>query len=228
MAERLDADTERRMVAGAQRGDDAAMERLLAANRPLLVVLSRRMGAPNSMTDELVQAGFIGLIQAVRRFQPGQGARLTTYALPWILGEMRRALRCALDATGARDKRRELTRCEASLRETLGRAPRMEEVAQACGMDARQAAQIDACARQSVSLEAFGDSALPGGLEIDVDRVSLRVALETLCEDERCLIYLRYFRDRTQQETARLLQKSQAQVSKLERRALDRLRALLA
>lgn len=227
MAERLDEETERRTVERAQRGDGAAMERLLSANRPLLVALSRRMGATGAMADELVQAGFIGLMEAVRRYRPEGGARLTTYALPWILGEMRRALRCALDATGAMDKRRELTRCEASLRETLGRAPRMEEVARACGMDARRAAQIDACARP-VSLDAFGDSALPGAMEIDVDRVSLRVALGALSEDERRLIYLRYFRDRTQQETAHLLQKSQAQVSKLERRALDRLRVLLA
>ena len=232
MADALDVHEEQDAIARAKRGDCEAMERLIEAARPLIIRLAGRLGTAASLRDELIQAGVIGLIQAVRRFAPEQGTRLTTYAVPWMLGEMKRALRSALDATGALEKRSEMLRCEASLREQLGRAPRLEEVAGACGMDAHQAAQLEVMAGTPLSMEGSDGEALlrtlAGEEDIDVERVALRMAMNELEAEEQRVVLLRYYRDMTQQETARLLGSSQAQISRIERRALDRLRTLLA
>lgn len=203
------------------------MTQLLEANRPLILTLAGRLGATAALRDELVQAGAIGLMQAVRRFTPEAGARLTTYAVPWMLGEIKRTLRRALDGTGAGERRAALERAGDELCGRLGRAPRLGEVAAACGMDAWQAAQIELLTHP-MSVESGEGLALTGAGGIDEERLALRMALDALPGEERRVILLRYFRDATQQETARMLGKSQAQVSRIERRALDALRAALS
>ncbi len=226
---------EQETILGAQQGDASALERILNTYHPMLTVLAQRLGVPSTLWDELVQAGYVGLMQAVYKFCPAHGTRLSTYAVPWILGEMKRALRKALDDTGALQKHRYLMRYEAQLYQSLGRAPRVDELAQASGLQAQQIAQIEACASGPLSLESPQEEhattlaqALAGGEEIDVDSIGLRLAIESLKKEEQQLIYLRYFREQTQQETARLLGKSQAQISRMERHALDQLRELLS
>ena len=214
-------------VERARAGDSEAMAQVIEANRPLLHALAGRLCAPGPLLDELMQAGSIGLMQAVRRFDPGRGVQLTTYAVPWVLGEMKRALRCALDGTGAQAKRAQLLRCEEAFVRHQARAPRTEEVA-ACAMNSiMQAAKA---MERPLSVEAFEEEghALTGEDDINFDRLALRMALPSLAPQERGVLLLRYYRDLTQQETARLLGKSQAQISRLERRALDALRMLLA
>ena len=223
----LDAREEATLAQRAVNGEDEAMTRLLEANRPLMLMLAGRLGATAALRDELVQAGAIGLMQAVRRFTPEAGARLTTYAVPWMLGEMKRTLRRALDGTGAGERRAALERAGDELSERLGRVPRLGEVAAACGMDAWQAAQIELLAHP-LSVEGSGEIALTGAGGIDEERLALRIALDALPGEERRVILLRYFRDATQQETARLLGKSQAQISRIERRALAALRAAMS
>ena len=203
------------------------MTQLLEANRPLLLTLAGRLGTTAALRDELVQAGAIGLMQAVRRFNPDAGARLTTYAVLWILGEMKRTLRRALDGTGAGERRAALERAGDELCGRLGRAPHIGEVAAACGMDTWQAVQIELLTHP-MSVESGEGPTLTGAGGIDEERLALRMALDALPDGERRVILLRYFRDATQQETARMLGKSQAQVSRIERRALDALRAALS
>lgn len=203
------------------------MTQLLETNRPLMLTLAGRLGATAALRDELVQAGAIGLMQAVHRFSPDAGARLTTYAVPWMLGEMKRTLRRALDETGAGERRAALERAGDELCEQLGRAPHIGEVAAACGMDTWQAVQIELLTHP-LSVESREGLTLTGAGGIDEERLALRMALDALPGEERRVILLRYFRDATQQETARMLGKSQAQVSRIERRALDALRAALS
>ena len=214
-------------VERARAGDSEAMAQVIEANRPLLHALAGRLCAPGPLLDELMQAGSIGFMQAVRRFDPGRGVQLTTYAVPWVLGEMKLALRCALDGTGAQAKRAQILRCEEALVRHQASIPRTEEVA-ACAMNSiMQAAKA---MERPLSVEAIEEEgrALPGEDDIDLDRLALRMALPLLAPQERGVLLLRYYRDLTQQETARLLGKSQAQISRLERRALDALRMLLA
>ena len=173
------------LIALAQRGDKAAMGTLLARFQPLLWSLSRRIGSTAEIPwEELVQAGNLGLMQAVRRYDKAQNTRLTTYAVPWILGEMKRTLR---------------------------------------GMQIRCLSLEEERGEESLSLM----DRLQGAEGVDLERVDLRLAMQQLPQEAQTLICLRYFRDKTQAETAQLLHKSQAQVCRLERRALDQLHDLL-
>lgn len=173
------------LVQSAQRGDTQAMEGLLIQYRPLLWSLAGRLCCMGCMQrEELVQAGAMGLMRAIERYDAQQNVRLITYAVPWILGEMKRALQ------------REESRC-VSLEEE---------------------------SREGVSLL----DVLQGNGGIDVEHVDLHRALQHLPAEEQTLICLRYYRDRTQKEAADLMHKSQAQVSRMERRALERLHEWLA
>lgn len=182
---------ENALIARIQAGDSDALGELLRQYQALLRHLARRLLVPSSVMaqEELVQAGYVGLICAARRFDTGKGVRFITYAVPWALGEMRSALRSAANQSGLR---------MVSLDDT-GEDP------------------------QGRPLE----ETLPAG-ESGEERVALRLALDRLTAQERQLIGLRFFEDRTQKEAAALLQKSQGQISRMENKALDRLRTLLS
>lgn len=173
------------LVALAQHGDKAAMGILLARFQPMLWKLSKRLSSTAAVPwEELVQAGNLGLMQAIRRYDESQNTRLITYAVPWILGEMKRTLRnMQFHCLSLEEERGEENR-------TL--------------LDCLQGT---------------------GG--VNLEHVDLRLAMQKLPPEAQKLICLRYFRDNTQAETAYLLHKSQTQISRLERRALDQLHAML-
>lgn len=174
------------LILRAQQGDAQAMELLLRPHRPLVYSLSRRFHCPQSWQDELVQAGYMGLMQAVYHYDFARKVRLITYAVPWMLGEMKRTLR-RLAAAADFSLEEELEEKGTPLRERLR-----------------------------------GDEG------IDIERIDLRFALGKLSGEEQQVICLRYYRGKTQKETACLLGCSQAQVSRKERCALDHLHELLA
>lgn len=176
---------EAELVARAQQGDRQAMETLLALHQMLIASLARRLWCFDGLTrEELVQAGNLGFMQAVYRYDARKQVKLITYAVPWVLGEMRRAMRSA-------EKR-----C-VSLEEERG--------------------------EEGASLL----ETLRGSAGVNVEHIDLRMAMQRLPKEEQTLICLRYFRDRTQKEAAELLHKSQTQISRMERRALDQLHAWL-
>lgn len=176
---------ENALVLRAQQGDAQAVEALLAAHERLLHALAGRLCCPAGAHAELVQAGVVGLLQALEHYDPGRGVRLITYAVPWILGEMRRTLR---ELYGMRDT--------LSLDEESEDRPSLLDT-------------------------------LRSGEGVDVEALSLRMAMQQLSREEQLLLCLRYDREKTQKETAVLLHRSQAQISRMERRALDQLHALL-
>jgi len=175
------------LVQRAVSGDGEALCILIAEYQPFIRSIAFRLSASASMQDELFQVGNIGLYQAIMRYNPECGAKLLTYAWPWILGEMRKALRVG------------------------------------CGQFATVSLQsgIDPEGRPL-------EEVLAGVLEIDITGIDLRNAISRLPEEEQILICLRYYRDKSQTETALLLKKSQAQVSKMERRVLDKLCTMLS
>ncbi|MDO5377582.1 MAG: sigma-70 family RNA polymerase sigma factor [Clostridia bacterium] len=184
MTAQPEARQEEELITRVQRGDTSAYEELLLPYAALLHHLARRLRLSFVAEDELVQAGYVGMMRAAERFDARKDVRFSTYAVPWALGEMKSALRRATDG-GTRVLSIEAGEEGASLSDILS------------------------------------------GGEIDVEALSLRHALMRLSERERELIELRFFRDRTQQEAARELGKSQTQISRMERRTLDRLRELL-
>ncbi len=213
-------------------GDDAAKGELIGRHAPLVRAMAGRIAREHAQRAELEQAGYVGLLLAVRQYDAGQGARFVTYAVPWVLGEMRRTRARMNDAMGASERRRRIAACAEAFAGREGRSPRVDELAAMCGMSAYDVA--GALAAGNVSLDARDEDGgsigetVAGRDGIDVEALDLRMALCRLPEEERRLVILRYFRGRTQTEAAAAMGKSQTQVSRIERRALDRLRGMLA
>ena len=218
------------LIDRAKAGDTDAIEAVLQTYKPLLNSLVRRFQGGNR--EDLCQAGYVGLMEALRRYDAAQGVQFITYAVPWVLGEMRKALKKAVDGTGAVEKRQQIDRKRSALCVQLGREPSIRELAGICQMTEEEIIRTLEVARPSKSLEDEENpptgEALHSTDNVDLDTLNVRMALDQLGKEERRLVILRFFRDRTQRETAQILGKSQAQVSRTERRALDQLREILS
>ena len=180
-----DNESSNRTILDANPQNMCKQESVLQGHMPLISMLSKRLSHSAQMREELMQSGIVGLLEAMRRYDESCQVKLITYAVPWILGEMRRVLRASVSNAA--------TYGVSEWEETIGISAEKENL----------------------------------DLGIDVNRIALRMALEKLNQNERVLVYLRYFRDKTQKETAQLLGKSQSYVSKLEQRTLDALRIAL-
>jgi len=232
------------LIQRAQAGDREAREAVVAGNLGLVRMVTGRFSGTGYDTEDLYQWGCVGLVKAVDRFDLSTGFKFSTYAIPLILGEIRRFLRddgavrvarpLKLLALQARKRRAELGTA-------LGRDPTLAELAAACGCPLDELVAALDSARPPASLDEpiGGDEAEPvlrheglrdpaPGEAAWLDRLALEQGLARLEPRERLLLKLRYFRDRTQVETAEILGISQVQVSRLERRALARVREHLA
>lgn len=205
----------------------------------LVYSVVKRFSGRNREVEDLVQIGAIGLIKAAKRFDPGYGVQFSTYAVPMIIGEIKRFLRDdgavkvsrSIKETAIRGRRAEET-----LRGRLGRDPGINEIARECGAEPEELLRaFDAAAPpQSIYAETGGGD--EGGRrmlemiaaddveERIVDRVFLKEAMAQLTEREQRVLIMRYFRGRTQSEIAAVIGVSQVQVSRIEKKALERLR----
>jgi RNA polymerase sporulation-specific sigma factor len=235
----------RALVARAQSGDKEARERLVEGNLRLVRSLVARFSATSADPEDLFQLGCIGLLKAIDRFDLAYDVRFSTYAVPLILGEIRRHLR---DDGPVRVSRslKQLAQQARKVRERLaadmGRDPTVGEVARELGVSADEVIEAMDGARPPASIhqtihEGDGDpiylldqlAAEDGQKEgLWLDRVALREGLDQLEPRERMVILLRFFRDKTQTEVASVLGCSQVQVSRLERRALERIRQFVS
>lgn len=187
--------------------------------------------------DDLVQAGCVGLCKAADGFDETRGFAFSTYAVPMILGEIRRLFRdggSVKVGRSVKERARELVRTQQALEAELGREPTVTELSARAGLDAAETAFLLGAVQPAVSLTADADRherqidvpVPPPDAQID-DRVALQNAMQTLSADERRLIELRYFRGWTQMQTAEQLGISQVQVSRKEKRILQRMREKL-
>ena len=217
----------------AQSGDPDAIELFLAGYVPLLRALAKRFFCASLSAQDLCQAGYIGLMLALEHYNAGRGTEFITYAMPWALGEMKKALRQADDFISTQRFGRQVSRELRRLSASLGREPRIEELAQACRASLDVVCALEA-GYTPMSLDKPAQStgrtmldALAGGDSIDDQKLDIRLALMRLPIQQRNLIILRYARDHTQKETAKIMGVSQSQISRIERQALDALRKWL-
>lgn len=184
--------------------------------------------------DDLVQAGCVGLCKAADGFDETRGFAFSTYAVPMILGEIRRLFRdggSVKVGRSVKERARELLRTQQKLEAQLGREPTVTELSECAGLDAAETAFLLGAVQPTVSLTADADAherqidvpVPPPDAQID-DRVALQSAMESLDTEERRLIEMRYFRGWTQMQTAEQLGISQVQVSRKEKRILRRMR----
>lgn len=187
--------------------------------------------------DDLYQAGCVGLIKAADNFDPDRGFAFSTYAVPVILGEIRRIFRDGGSVKVGRalkEKARKAMREKDKLAVSLGREPTISEFAEHIGVDAAEASELITVSMPTISLTADDES---GSGQIDVptpppeemlsDKIALSQVLQSLGEEDRRLIELRYFREMTQVRTAQELNMSQVQVSRKEKALLLKMRKIM-
>ena len=222
----------------AQKGNERAEEKILTENSGLIWSIVRRYCGRGIDPDELYQLGCIGFLKAVKGFNITYGTAFSTYAVPKIAGEIRRFLRddgAVKVGRPLRERALSISAARERLRNELGREPVLSELSEATGFTAEELAETELANTEPASLQqetAEGltlESTLGGENPEDtlVERIALREAIDTLPRDEKITILLRNYRGFTQERTARVLGVSQVQVSRLERRALKKLRELL-
>ena len=206
-------------------------------NMGLVYACAARLRDKGVEYDELVQAGCVGLILACDRFDPGRGFRFSTYAVPLILGEMRRLFREGGSVRVSRRMRDLAKRAREYMDEKTrqGAPPTMGEVADFLGVQREEAALALSSTRTPVSLTESGDEETGREQAVPVpddaiavgDRLALQQALHSMQEKDRALILRRYFQGKTQTQTARELGMTQVQVSRREKKILLTLRQML-
>lgn len=206
-------------------------DEFIAANIPLVHSLANRFRGRGIEYEELFSAGSLGLVKAYDNFDASRGLCFSTYAVPVILGEIKRLFR---DGGAVKMSRslKELSQKTARARETLmkgGEEPTLSEIAEYLGVSLEDVAEAVRASEPVVSLtapEEGGEVDVPveGAENSLIDKLALRQCLAKLPADDKTLILLRYFRGKTQTETARIMGMSQVQVSRRERRILGELR----
>lgn len=210
----------------------AEREHLIESHLPLVRAIARRYAGRGESVDDLVQVGSIGLIRASDRFDPGRGVAFATFATPAIEGEIRRHLGDRTTSVRIpRDLQRmsgELQRCRAQLGASLGRAPTVEELATALGVEREDVERgLEAERAREASPEASELGEAGGEYEFRSstdDRLLLGLAARALNERERRIVFLRFHADMTERDIAGELGISQAHVSRLLAGALTKLR----
>jgi RNA polymerase sigma-B factor len=210
-----------------QGGHQEARARLIEKHMGLVRSVARRYARGGEPVDDLVQVGAIGLIKAVDRFEPSRGRSLRAVAMPAIEGEIRHHLRDRTHLVRPPQPVLELAarvrRAQIELGAREGRLPTPAEVAAAVGASEDEVAQALQARAPAVPLEPEHAAAAPDDLADE--RALLQAGMSVLSQRERRILELRYYEDRSQAEIAREVGLSQAQVSRLIRRAVDRMRA---
>ena len=224
------------LLQAARSGDSGACEQVLLENNGLIWSVVRRYYGRGVEPDDLYELGCLGFLKAVQGFDPEYGTQFSTYAVPKIAGEIRRFLRDdgpVKVSRGLKERGAGLRAVRGRLSVQLGREPTLSELAEETGLTPEEIAAADTAAEPVISLQSeTGEGGLTlegmltsGGEEEGlVERITLRSAIAGLPEREQQVLVLRYYRGMTQMNTARVLGVSQVQVSRLERRALERLR----
>ena len=227
------------LLEAARGGDNDACERLMEENAGLIWSVVRRYYGRGTDPEDLYQLGCLGFLKAVRGFDPAFGCQFSTYAVPKIAGEIRRFLRDDGAVKVSRSvKERALTIRQARDRLThaLGREPTLSELSAETGLESADIAAAEEASLPVASLqmeageEGFTLESMVGteGMEEGVvERLALRGAIDSLPERERQVIFLRYYKNLTQDRAARVLGVSQVQVSRIERKAVEHLRERL-
>ena len=227
--------SDRELIEAIRQGDAAALEQMALRHDALVHYVVKRFEGRGRERDDLVQLGRLGLVKAARNFDPeAYQVRFSTYAVPLIMGEIRRFLRDDSQIHVARSIRENAARL-ARLREELGDDVPLETLADRLGLSREEtllALEAGYGVRSLSEPLGDGDLLLEDTIGQDdtarlVSRIDLKIMLDSLPPQERELIRRRYFLDQTQTSIAADLGMTQVQVSRMESRILKRLRAMV-
>lgn len=224
------------LIARAKAGEEEAKEILVNQNTGLVKSIALKFISAGYELDDLLQIGFIGLLKAVERFDTSYDVMFSTYAVPMILGEIKRYLRDdGRIKVGRQIKQdiRQMKRAQEEFCQQKGRHPKVSELALLLNTDAEHIVSLMEAADALGNLESLDDperttqhssGSYKEDEDMQVDMIHLKSIIGKLGERERQIIVLRYFRDMTQQQIADKLGISQVQVSRLEKKVISSLR----
>ena len=224
------------LLEAARGGDNDACEQMMEENAGLIWSVVRRYYGRGTDPEDLYQLGCLGFLKAVRGFDPAFGCQFSTYAVPKIAGEIRRYLRddgAVKVSRGVKERAATIRQARDRLSHSLGREPTLSELSAETGLEPEDIAAAEEANLPvaSLQMEAGEDGfTLESMLGTDgmeegvVERLALRGAIEALPERERQVIFLRYYKNLTQDKTAKVLGVSQVQISRIERKAMEHLR----
>ena len=222
-----------------KQGDMAAREELIRGNLRLVLSVIQRFTNRGESADDLFQVGCIGLIKAIDNFDITQQVKFSTYAVPMIMGELRRYLRDNAPvrvSRSMRDMAYKAMQAKEKLITEKGREPKIEEIAQELGVPRQDVVIALEAVSEPISLyepvfSESGDTIYVldqlGDHNDDMNwlnEISLKEAIEQLGKREKRILNLRFFRGKTQVEVAKEIGISQAQVSRLEKCALNKIK----
>ncbi len=223
-----------------KQGDQQARQQLIEGNLRLVLSVIQRFDNRGENPDDLFQVGCIGLMKAISNFDPGKQVRFSTYGVPMIAGEVRRYLRdnsAIRVSRSIRDVAYRVLQCKEAMLLRLGREPTLEEISKELELSQEDVAEaLDAvCAPVSLYDPVYSDGGDPLTVMDQVrdtrntegrwmERIALRDAFRALSDREKQILSLRFYDSKTQMEVANTLGISQAQVSRLEKGAIDTLR----
>ncbi|MDR3270112.1 MAG: RNA polymerase sporulation sigma factor SigF [Peptococcaceae bacterium] len=232
-----------RLLKAAQEGDTEARERLINCNLKLIFSLVQRFTQRGYELEDLFQIGTIGLIKAIDKFDFSFGVKFSTYAVPMIIGEIRRFMRDDHPVKVPRSYKEliyKIHRAREQLAAKLGRDPTIGEISECIEVEREHIVNALEAVQTPTSIHdtLYQDDSDPIfvldqlSLEKDLEpawfeKITLKAVLEQLPEREKKVLLMRFFEDKTQSEIAGILHLSQVQISRVERAALHRLRQLL-
>lgn len=222
-----------------QAGDREAGELLVTENAGLIWSVARRFLGRGTEADDLYQLGCLGFLKAVDGFDLEFGTQFSTYAVPKIAGEIRRFLRddgAIKVSRSIKEQAATIKSARNNLTAVLGREPAIQEIAEYTGLTPEEIALAETA---TAATESIQDQMGTDGFTLEniltdtasedkfLEHIALRQAIAELPERESMVIKLRYFHGLTQDRVSKVLNVSQVQVSRIEKRAISKLRELL-
>ena len=223
----------------AQTGDKVALETLVEENSGLVWAVTRRCLGRGTDAEDLYQLGCLGFLKAVEGFDLNYGTQFSTYAVPKIAGEIRRFLRddgTVKVSRGIKERSATIKTARSHLTNTLCREPTVSELSEYTGISPEDIAVAESA---TAGVESINQATGEDGFCLEntltdtqsedsfLEKMALRQAVEKLPEREATVIKLRYFHGLTQQRVSNVLQVSQVQISRIEKKALEKLKELL-
>ncbi len=238
--ESLGDEEKRELLLKSKAGDESARQALIKGNLRLVLSIIQRFSNRRENLDDLFQVGCIGLIKAIDNFNTDLEVKFSTYAVPMIIGELRRYLRdnnTIRVSRSVRDLAYKALQAREELSKNMSRDPTVEEIAEKLGEPRESVARAMEAIVEPVSLYdsvfSDGDDSIyvidqisdnRSSDEVWLENIALREAMRKLSDRERTIINMRFYRGKTQMEIAEEIGISQAQVSRLEKGALGRIK----
>ncbi|SDH10272.1 RNA polymerase, sigma subunit, RpoX/SigF [Alteribacillus persepolensis] len=238
----LQDDKVRELIKKSQQGDELAREEIVHSNTRLVWSVVQRFINRGYEAEDLFQIGVIGLIKSVDKFDLSYDVKFSTYAVPMIIGEIQRFIRddgTVKVSRSLKELNNKVRKVKEDLTKSLGRVPALQEIAEAMDLPVEEIVFATEATRSLSSLHetvyendgdpiTLMDQIADQGDTKWFDQIALKEVVEQLEERERLIVYLRYYKDKTQSEVAKRLGISQVQVSRLEKRILHKMKSQLS